>query len=233
MSDIDAILAAAKNNAANLPAAQPLTPALAPAPGAGLPAMSFDMDLDSFLTPAGMEVQSYVQVKDAGIKLSKDWGPTSFIDEFEVTIDLSEVAYFYGIRKEVGSNVTYAKSYNGKTTTRGEPFAAICAQFKLESQKPADPYRGADIPMTLVQDYADAKDKSKSFEAGTRVGLSTSITGFKPWASFHKKLMDAGQGSATVRVKVKHSARRNAANQDYGVCEYELLGVVGADREAA
>lgn len=233
MSDIDAILAAAKNSAANLPAAAPLTPALAPVAGAGLPAMSFDMDMENFFTPSGMEVQSYIQVKDAGIKLSKDWGPTSYIDEFEAEIDLTEVAPFYGIRKEVGSNVTYAKTYNGKTTTRGEPFAQVCAQFKLESQKPADPYRGADIPMTLTQDYADAKDKSKKLDAGTRVGLSTSITGFKPWATFFKRLLDAGQGSATIRVKVKHSARRNAANQDYGVCEFELLEIVGADRAAA
>lgn len=233
MNDIDAILAAAKNNAANLPATAPLTPALAPVAGAGLPAMQFDMDMDSFLTPAGMEVQSYIQVKDAGIKLSKDWGPTSFIDEFEAEIDLTEVAFFYGIRKEVGSNVSYAKSYNGKTTVRGEPFAQVVAQFKAESQKPADPYRGADIPMTLTKAYADSKDKAKSFDAGTRVGLSTSITGFKPWALFHKKLVDAGQGQATIRVKVKHSARRNAANQDYGVCEFELLEIVGADRAAA
>jgi hypothetical protein len=223
-TNIDAILAAAKASAENLPAAPALVPVAPLAPVASMP--SFSMDLDSFLTPTGMEVASYLQVKDAGIKLSKDWG--GYIDGFEAEIDLTEVAYFMGVRKEVGSTVTYAKSYNGQTTTKGEPFMAVVAQFQQESAKNADPYRGADVPMTLVGPAVDPKNAKNTFAAGDRVGLSTSITGFKPWASFHKKLKDAGQGNARIKVKVVHSPRRNAAGQDYGVCEFELLEILGA-----
>lgn len=231
MSNLDDILNKAKEQAANLPApAAPLTPALTPISGGGVPA-AYNMSEDAFLNPGGMEVESYVQVKDAGIKLSKDW--QGYIDEFEAEIDLSDVQFFMGIRKEVGSQVTYAKSYDGVSTTRGEPFAQIVEQFRRDSQKPADPYRGADIPMTLTEAYKDPKDAKKSFDAGTVVGLSTSITGFKPWANFHRRLKNAGFGNARIKVKVKHSPRRNAAGQDYGVCEYELIEVLGSESIAA
>lgn len=231
MSNIDEVLAKAKEAAANLPnpvAAAPL-PAVTPV-GGGMPT-AYNMSLEAFLNPGGMEVESYIQVKDAGIKLNKDW--TGYLDEFEAVIDLQDVQPFIGIRKEVGSQVTYAKTYDGQSTVRGEPFAVIVEQFKRESQKSADTYRGADIPMTLAKGYADPKNAKNSFDEGTVVGLSTSITGFKPWASFHRKLVNSGFGSAKVKVKVTCSPRTNAANQTYGVCEFEILEIVGADALAA
>lgn len=226
-TNLDDVLAKAQAASANLvPLGNPGGAAglLATAGFGGGAMTSYNMSQDSFLAANGMEVDSYIQVKDAGIKLSKDWG--GYIDEFEATIDLQDVAFFMGIRKEVGTVVTYAKTYDGLTTVKGEPFAQIVEQFKRESQKPADPYRGADIPMTLVSDYADPKDAKKVLEAGKVVGLSTSITGFKPWASFHRKIVAAGFGNAVIKVKITHEARKNAANQDYGVCQFELLEVV-------
>lgn len=182
------------------------------------------MSQDAFLNPGGMECDSYVQVKEGGIKLDKDW--TGFLDEFEAIVDLADVQYFYGIRKEVGNNVSYAKTYDGVTTPKGENFAQIVAEFKATSQKPADTYRGADIPLELTQGYKDPKGKGE-MEAGQIVGLTTSITGFKPWASFARKMAAAGLDKGQVKIKVTHSARKNAANQAYGVCEFDIVEVVG------
>lgn len=216
MSTIDEVMKKAQEQANNLPA-----PVAFPAAPPAVSQTSYNMDLDSFLNRGGMEVEGYIQVKDAGIRLHKDW--SGYIDEFDVTIDLSEVITFIGIRKEVGKQVTYAKTYDGRTTTRGENFSEIVAKFKAESQKPADPYPGFDIPMTLTKDYADPKDPKKVIEEGATLGLSTSITGYKPFASFMKRLVKAGMRDATVTVRVKHSPRKNSANQEYGVCEFELL----------
>lgn len=225
MSNIDDLIAQAKNAGQAITPLTPINPPAAPAVASGGLPTAFNMDTNAFLNPGGMEVDSYVQVKEGGIKLNKDWD--GFIEEFEAIIDLSEVQFFMGIRKEVGSNVTYAKTYDGVTTPRGENFAQVVAEFKRDSQKPADVYRGADIPMKLVNDYADPRSKgTKVQSAGDIVGLSTSITGFKPWASFHRKLANGGLGNATVRVKVMHSPRKNSNNQAYGVCEFELLEVV-------
>lgn len=233
MSNLDNILAAAKASAENLPATTTLpSPAGLPAvPASGGNAVAYNMDADAMLAGGGMEVESYIQVKDTGIKLSKDW--QGVIDSFEATLDLSEVQLFMGIRKEVGSNVSYAKTYDGVTTTRGEIFAQVVAEFKASSQKPADPYRGADIPLTLTTELADPRDKKRSLAAGTRVGLTTSITGFKPFANFFKKCRDAGLGTSVVKISVKHSPRRNAAGQDYGVCEFDVLEIVEDNRPSA
>jgi hypothetical protein len=233
LSNLDAILAAAKNQAANLPAVPAAAAAGVPAigPNGAVPSTGYNMSMDAFLNPGGMECESYVQVKEGGIKLSKDW--VGFIDEFDAILNLSEVQFFIGIRKEVGSQVTYAKSYDGQTTSRGENFAAVVEEFKRTSQKPADTYRGADIPLTLLAGIADPKGKGPALEADAIVGLTTSITGFKPFAAFAKKLQQAGLGNTPVKVRVKHAARKNAQNQAYGVCEFDVLEVIGADAAAA
>lgn len=232
-TNLDAILAAAKTQAANLPA--PTAPgASVPAigPNGGVPAAGgFNMSMDAFLNPGGMECESYVNVSAAGIKLHKDW--MGFVDEFDAILNLSEVQFFIGIRKEVGSQVSYAKSYDGQTTSRGENFAQVVEEFKRTSQKPADTYRGADIPLTLVQGYADPKGKGPALDADAIVGLTTSITGYKPFAAFAKKLQQAGLANAQVKVRVKHAPRKNAQNQAYGVCEFDVVEVIGADADAA
>lgn len=230
MSNLDAILAAAKSQATAL------TPVDTGAPAAGMPAplssgggamTAYNMSMDAFLNPGGMECATYIQVKDSGIKLNKDWVGT--VDEFEAIMTLSEVQFFMGIRKEVGTNVSYAKSYDGQTEARsGEPFAQVVEKFKRESQKPADIYRGADVPLTLVSSLEDPRKGStaKGYGEGDVVGLTTSITGFKPFAAFAKKLQQAGLANTPVKVKVTHSPRKNAANQAYGVCEFDVIEVL-------
>lgn len=232
MSNLDALLAAAKDKAADMTNSLP-----AVAGGAGVPVaasvgggVTYNMNEDAFLNPGGMEVSSYISIKDAGIKLSKDWN--GYIDEFEALIDMREVQYFMGIRKEVGNNVSYAKTYDGVSTPRGENFAAVVAEFQRTSQKPADVYRGADIPMEVLTDIADPKGKGPVIEAGTTVGLSTSITGFKPFAAFAKKVKLAGLGEKQLRIKVTHEPRKNANNQAYGICQFDVIEVVGQAQAA-
>ena len=104
------------------------------------------------------------------------------------------------------------------------------AKFKAESQKPADPYRRAEIPQTQTQGYEDPTG-GNPVEADTAVGITTSVTAFKPWQKFHRKLDKAGLGQATIKVKVKHAPRTNAAGQNYGVYEFELLEVVDGDAD--
>jgi hypothetical protein len=220
MSKLDDIIAQAKAGAANLPAVTSQTSGNLVQTGTSGGALTMDQVANS----GGMDVDTYVTVNEFGIRLSKDW--TNFIEEFEGVIDLREVAAFNGIQKTIGKNVEYAKTYDNQVTSRGENWAQIVAQFKEQSQKEAGTYPGADIPITLTQGYADPKDPKKAFEADTVVGLTTSITGFKPWKSFYKKLQQAGLNTSTIKVKITHSPRKNSAGQNYGVYEFELLDIV-------
>lgn len=221
MNSLSATMNAAREAAANLPATQDAT-------GTDLaPASSFDQEfstgLDDFLTGGGIRPDRWLQVKDAGIRLDKD--DKGFITEFVGDLDLSEFLLFWGARAEfAGNNVVYAKSYDGKMTVKGEPFKQVLADFKANSLKNADPYRGADVLITLTDDVTQGK---ATIPAGTKIGYSTSITGFAPFQNFiaqmkkEGKLRDLGDGEV-VRVKVTHELRTNKSNQDYGVLLFSL-----------
>jgi hypothetical protein len=212
---------AAKEAANQVPAVQDTQGALAP--------MSFGTSLDDFLS-GGMQVDAWVQVKDGGIRLNRD--EKAYIEEFEAELDLNTVQLFHGVRAEfAGNKVEYAKSFDGgKTTTRGESFASVCAHYKANSVKPANPYRGADMVLVLTKDVVQGKT---TIPAGTRIGYTTPITGFAPFQTLLKglaaegKLTDAGGGRLTPTgenptVKLVHERRTNDQNQDYGVLLMEL-----------
>lgn len=224
MSNLDDILAAAKAGAANLPATQPAQTGVA-LTGGGTP-----ISMDAIANSGGMDVETYATVNAFGIRLSKDW--SGFIDTFKARLDLREVAAFMGIQKTIGKNVEYAKTYDGVSTSRGENWATVVADYKANSQKEANTYPGADIPVTLLEGYADPKDPKKAYEADTVVGITTSITGFKPWKAFYKKLQQAGLTTSVIDIEVKHSPRKNAANQEYGVYEFDILKIVEDNRPA-
>lgn len=220
MGKLDDVLAAAREGAANK-TADTGTALVQTGGGSNLPATN--MSADAFLNGGGMDVDGYIAVNEFGIRLNKNW--KGFIDDFEATIDLGDVQFAWGVQKTIGKNVEYAKTYDGVTTATGGNWAETMSKFKAESQKAADPYRLAEIPLVLTQGYEDPKG-GNPVEADTQLGITTSITAFKPWQKFHKKLLKAGLGDATVKVKVKHAPRTNSSGQNYGVYEFELLEVV-------
>ncbi len=231
MSNLDDIVAQAQAKANALVPVDGATPLPTTIPQTGTSAVAYDMSDDAFLNRGGMSVDGYVAVKPAGIRLDKDW--SGHIDDFEVTIDMNDVRFFMGIQKTIGTNVTYAKSYDGRTTSVGENFQQVVAEFRRDSQKKADPYPGADIPMVVTKEYKDPKDVKKVVEPDTTLGLTTSITGFKSWQAFHRKVKAAGLDTSVLKVKVTHSPRKNNAGQEYGVCEFDLIDIVEDNRPQA
>lgn len=211
-------MAAAKGAAEQLPAVQDTS---------GVP-VQYGTGLDDFLS-GGLQVDSWIQIKDAGFRLDRE--DKAFIDEFEADLDLSSVQLFVGIRAEfAGNQVEYRQSVDGgKTTTRGENFAALSQQWRNTAIKPCDPYRGANMVLVLSEDITQGK---ATIPAGTRIGYTTPVTGFVPFQNILKqlaaegKVQDAGGGRVTggvVRVKCTHEARENNAKQGYGVLLMEVL----------
>lgn len=225
MNALDDLLAKAKEGAANVPAVSNGNTNLVQTGTSGAP-----LTMENLANSGGMDVETYATVNQFGIRLNKDW--KGFIQEFEATVDLREVRAFMGIQKTIGKNVEYAKTYDGAVTSRGENWQQIVEAFKRDSQKDAGTYPGADIPVTLTQGYADPNDAKKAYEPDTVVGITTSITGFKPWATFFKKLQQAGLNTSVLKIKVTASPRRNAAGQDYGVYEFDLVEIVDDNRPA-
>jgi len=225
MPSIQETMDAARNASANVPATQDAT---GTALATSAPAQQdFGTSFDDFLNGGGLRPDKWLQVKDAGIRIDRD--TRDYISEFEGLLDLSTVKFFWGARAEfAGNNVQYAKSYDGKITDKGENFNAVLAEFKANSMKNADPYRGADILITLDAPLMQGKTE---IEAGTKVGYSTSITGFAPFQSFIQSMVKQGKARSVngqidgevVRVKVTHRVGVNAKKQEYGILDFALI----------
>lgn len=215
-------MAAAKEAAANTPAVQEET--------AGLPATTdYGTSLDSFLS-GNMQVDSWLQVKDAGLRLNRE--DKAFVTEFEADLDVSSIQLFMGLRAEfAGNQVEYRQSFDGgKTTTQGENFALLLRQWNDTAAKPPGrAYRGANMSLVLTEDVKQGKT---TIPAGSRIGYTTSVTGFYPFQELLKKLAadglltDAGGGRMQgdlVRVRCTHETKTNSNNQDYGIVNFEVL----------
>jgi hypothetical protein len=226
MTTLAETMNAARDAAANVPATQDTTGTAVATTGSA-PDQQFNTGLDDFLSGGGIRPDKWIQVKDMGLRIDKD--EKAYATEFVGDLDLSSVQLFWGARAEfAGNKVVYTKSYDGVTTNKGENFKAVLADFKAGSLKDASPYRGADVLIELTEEVTQGKTV---IPAGTKVGYSTSITGFAPFQSFLSAMVKAGKARSgpngtiegeTVRVRVKHDPRTNNAKQDYGVLLFEL-----------
>lgn len=190
--------------------------------------VQYGTGLDDFLS-GNMQVDAWIQVKDAGIKLNRE--EKAYLDEFEGELDLDSVQLFVGLRAEfAGNQVEYRQSIDGgKTTTKGENFPTVLARWKDTSVKPVDPYRGANMTIILTDDVVQGKT---TIPAGTKLGYTTPVTGFYPFQNLLKqlaaegKVQDVGGGRLSggrVKIKFTHDAKTNKAGQDYGVISMELI----------
>ena len=225
MSQIDDAIAAAEAKAAETSTGTDLAPAstggaVAPAGGA------LDMSLTGFLKAGGISPDKWMQVKDTGFRLDKN--EKALIEEVEVDIDFANVKLFQGLRVALpGGKYEYIKTYDGRTEAKtGQAWSVAVAEANGRSITPQNPYRGADILMTNV---GDVKQGKTTIEAGTKLGYTTSITGFGPFQSFLAGLIEAGEVqvgsdgstlSGVVRTKVTHEAKSNA-DYEWGILNFE------------
>lgn len=223
-SQIDAAVAAAEAAAQNVstevaPQTQGGT-SLAPATGGAV-----DMSLGSFLKSGGINPDKWVQVKDTGLKLEKNEKAT--IESFEGDLDFANVKLFQGLRINLpGGKYEYIKTYDGRTEAKtGQNWAAAVADGNNRAQTPNTPYRGADILITLTE---DTKQGSTTIPAGTKVGYTTSITGFGAFQSFLVEQVNGGAVqvgandslSGVVHTKVVHETKKNT-DYEWGILTFE------------
>ena len=223
-SQIDAAVAAAEAAAQTVQDTQvPATTqgsALAPAGGGAV-----DMSLGSFLKSGGINPDKWVQVKDTGLKLDKNEKAT--IESFEGDLDFANVKLFQGLRVALpGGKYEYIKTYDGRTEAKtGQNWNAAVADANGRAVAPNTPYRGADILITLTK---DTKQGGTTIPAGTKVGYTTSITGFGAFQSFLVEQVNSGAVqvgandslSGVVATKVVHETKKNA-DYEWGILTFE------------
>lgn len=171
----------------------------------------------------GLNVDEYLLAKTEGLKIGKDM--KGLLDEIDAEIDLSDVAVIFSSRHELNGVTKFLKSYDGGLSTPdGQNFRATVAHYEAQGYK-TSVYETAEIPLELLNDVADPKNASSVFPAGTMIGLTPSVTGFKSFQKFIKMLSkkDPSLVHGIVRVKLKHEQRKNAAGNEWGVVNFELI----------
>lgn len=196
-------------------------PGLVPAPAANTNLLKPNMN--DFMDGGGMDVDEYLKVKAEGFRIGDVMG---LIEELEVEIDLAEVTPIYSFRCELGGQTKFVKSYDGVTTSDAKNFQAEVERLTRVGEKPSGIYQTAELPFTLLNDVADPKAKSNlTFDAGTRVGYTPSVTAFKPFQSFMKRLRASNPAllNTTIRVRISHE-KRVKGSFEWGVVNFALIG---------
>lgn len=168
--------------------------------------------LDSMADSAGIAVDLYLTMKDAGFKFDKG----EYFKDFKAKLDLSECAPILSVRANQGGNTTFIKSYDGVMTSQGESFQQAIQRLTATHTKVDGPYQTVEIPVELLQDVPGGKK-------GQRVGITPAITGVKFWTAFYNELRKQNLQTATVEVLVKHKYMTNKNGNEWGVAEFELI----------
>lgn len=183
-----------------------------------------DMSLGSFLKSGGISPDKWLQVDKFGLKIDKN--EKALIEEFEANLDFSTVKMFVGMRiKLPGNKYEYIKSYDGRTESRtGQNWNAAVAEANARAAEPAQTYRGADILLVPAKDVLQGKT---TIPAGTKLGYTTSITGFGAFQTYlaelvGKNAITVGAGdvlSGVVNTKVSHETKKNA-DYEWGILNF-------------
>ena len=221
---LDNVLAAAEAAASNF-----TPPAVVQGAAQNLPAAANSNttalarpSMSDVVNGGGLTVDEYLTNKAEGFRIGKEM--KGLLDEVVVEIDMSDVAVIYSSRHELNGKTEFLKSYDGVRTDRGENFQAKIAHYDATGWKGSGIYQTVEIPAELVEDVKDPKS-SLVIHEGTMIGITPSLTGFKEFQKFVKKLNKTNPElvNDVVKVKVTHIKRTNSNNNEWGVCGFELV----------
>lgn len=167
--------------------------------------------LDDAIDNSGVVVTEWTKLEATGYVVN---GET--VKELHGEINLSDVRVGWGVRFNPPSGGTkFMRSYNGVTEARsGRSWADVCQQAQQIDPKCNGQYDLIEIPLTLTEDL---KVGSKVYKAGDVLGITPSITGFKPCLAFLKEVRPMYGSTGTVPVIASVEKRTKDGNRPWGI----------------
>lgn len=213
---IAAAIAQAQGAAANLAASQALatqstagTAVAAPVAAPGTP-----LGLDDMLGN-GVSVDHWLKVTPFGLTVGDKTKP---MDQIEVYLDMSEIAYSYQIKYQLNGSAVYHRTYDRAVDTQGNPWMQTLQKAQQIDPK-AYEYRSAEIPVTTAANIVSKDGKTNAAEAGERLGLTLSTTGWKVFEKFVKELNRKGidPQSSVLKLTLGYETKQKQGVNDWGV----------------
>jgi hypothetical protein len=163
----------------------------------------------SDLESSSLDVESWLQVDKYGLHLDKS---QEALEALLVEIDLNEIVPVYMVR--FGKNPpNYCRSYDGVTTFGSpKPWELTVREGQHLDADCRGQYSAVEIPMTLTEAVELKRDR-KTVEGGTRIGYTTSITGYRPFQKFWNECEKKGPTDAVVKVKLAYETRKSNGNE--------------------
>ena len=164
----------------------------------------------------GIAVDKWLGVKEFGLLIGAE--KHLYDQPILVEIDMTEIQPNYSVK--FGNPAQYLRTYDRVTEVRGGSWHDALKRAQAVDPR-ATEYRSVDLPMTLVEPITKGKDILA--EAGTRLGYSTSTTGWKAWQEFYSECVKHGLTRSRVRVMVGHMKRTNPKGHIWGVMTFTLV----------
>lgn len=188
--------------------------------------MPMEMTMDKFME-MGLAVDAWLKPDFQGMTIGDS--PIAVVS-IDVEIDMTEKRGFTLIQAiRYGQDpVRYDYTTDNQTSKDGLPwFNILSAAYAVDPT--VQPYRAAQIPMTVVADAVNLKNEVVA-KAGTRLGYTTSVTGWAPFEGLYRDCQRAGWIGQKVIVRLTNEGKVKGTNK-WGIVKFELLGLAQAPQQ--
>ena len=188
--------------------------------------MPMEMTMDKFME-MGLAVDAWLKPDFQGMTIGDS--PIAVVS-IDVEIDMTEKRGFTLIQAiRYGQDpVRYDYTTDNQTSKDGLPwFNVLSAAYAVDPS--VQPYRAAQIPMTVVADAVNLKNEVVA-KVGTRLGYTTSVTGWSAFESLYRDCQRAGWIGQKVIVRLTNEGKVKGTNK-WGIVKFELLGLAQAPQQ--
>ncbi|MDD4865153.1 MAG: hypothetical protein PHE38_14240 [Alishewanella agri] len=188
--------------------------------------MPMEMTMDKFME-LGLAVDAWLKPDFQGMTIGDS--PIAVV-HVDVEIDMTEKRGFTLIQAiRYGQDpVRYDYTTDNQTSKDGLPwFNVLSAAYAVDPS--VQPYRAAQIPMTVVADAVNLKNEVVA-KVGTRLGYTTSVTGWSAFEGLYRDCQRAGWVGQKVIVRLTNEGKVKGTNK-WGIVRFELLGLAQAPQQ--
>lgn len=188
--------------------------------------MPMEMTMDKFME-LGLAVDAWLKPDFQGMTIGDS--PIAVV-HVDVEIDMTEKRGFTLIQAiRYGKDpVRYDYTTDNQTSKDGLPwFNVLSAAYAVDPS--VQPYRAAQIPMTVVADAVNLKNEVVA-KVGTRLGYTTSVTGWSAFEGLYRDCQRAGWIGQKVIVRLTNEGKVKGNNK-WGIVRFELLGLAQAPQQ--
>lgn len=217
MADINDAIKTAQDAAGEIVDAEVSQETL-PAASGGYAVSMEKPSMETVMTNSGIasSVDTWLKVNEHGLQIGTEKG---LVDSIEARILMVEDDGFF-VKQSIkwGSPVRYANTYDGKMSDKGGSWADQVMRVTQMDPK-AKPFPSADVILVLAK---SVKLKEKTVPAGTKIGLTLSMSNFGNWQEFYREISKAGLLGQEIDVTIGSEEVNGKNGYTWGVCTFEL-----------